>query len=230
MLPMVRWHDGLSAGLWKKLLPVEKVREPMKQKAPQPEQYDFFAFLSRMRYISRWGLMRNTVPENIQEHSLDVAVIAHALATIRNTYFNGTLDAARVALYGIFHDASEIFTGDMPTPVKHFNPNFKRSFHQLEDRARRKLLAMLPPELSREYEPLFFFEGEAEYVPLVKAADKIAALAKCIEEEKSGNLEFRRARAEHEENLSASPLPEVRYFMEKFLPGYRLSLDELNLG
>jgi 5'-deoxynucleotidase len=202
----------------------------MKQKASQPEQYDFFAFLSRMRYISRWGLMRNTVPENIQEHSLDVAVIAHALATIRNTYFNGSLDAGRVALYGIFHDASEIFTGDMPTPVKHFNPNFKRSFHQLEDRARRKLLAMLPPELSREYEPLFFFEGEAEYVSLVKAADKIAALAKCIEEEKSGNLEFRRARAEHEENLAASPLPEVRYFMEKFLPGYRLSLDELKLG
>lgn len=202
----------------------------MKQKASPPEQYDFFAFLSRMRYISRWGLMRNTVPENIQEHSLDVAVIAHALATIRNTYFNGRLDAARAALYGIFHDASEIFTGDMPTPVKHFNPNFKRSFHQLEDRARRKLLAMLPPELAEEYEPLFFFEGEAEYAPLLKAADKIAALAKCIEEEKSGNREFRRAGAEHFEHLSASPLPEVRYFMEKFLPGYRLSLDELKLG
>jgi len=198
-------------------------------KAPA-EQYDFFAFLSRMRYISRWGLMRNTVPENIQEHSLDVAVIAHALATIRNTYFDGQLDASRAALYGIFHDASEIFTGDMPTPVKHFNPNFKRSFHQLEDRARRKLLAMLPPEMAREYEPLFFFDDQEEYVLVVKAADKIAALAKCIEEEKSGNLEFRRARAEHEENLSTSPLPEVRYFMEKFLPGYRLSLDELKLG
>jgi len=202
----------------------------MKQETAQPEQYDFFAFLSRMRYISRWGLMRNTVPENIQEHSLDVAVIVHALAVIRNTYFNGTLDPGRAALYGIFHDASEIFTGDMPTPVKYFNPNFKQSFHELEDRARRKLLDMLPPELSLEYEPLFFFEGEAEYVTLVKAADKIAALAKCIEEEKSGNLEFRRARAEHEENLSASSLPEVRYFMEKFLPGYRLSLDELKLG
>ena len=203
----------------------------MKQKTTPPEQYDFFAFLSRMRYISRWGLMRNTVPENIQEHSLDVAVIAHALATIRNTYFNGTLDAARVALYGIFHDASEIFTGDMPTPVKHFNPNFKRSFHQLEDKARRKLLAMLPPELAQEYEALFFFDEEGgEYAALVKAADKIAALTKCIEEEKSGNLEFRRAGAEHYEHLSASPLPEVRYFMEKFLPGYRLSLDELNLG
>jgi 5'-deoxynucleotidase len=202
----------------------------MEQKTVAPEQYDFFAFLSRMRYISRWGLMRNTVPENIQEHSLDVAVIAHALAVIRNTYFNGTLDASRAALFGIFHDASEIFTGDMPTPVKHFNPDFKQSFHKLEDRARRKLLAMLPPELSGEYEPLFFFEGETEYVTLVKAADKIAALAKCIEEEKSGNLEFRRARAEHEENLNVSTLPEVRYFMEKFLPGYRLSLDELNLG
>ncbi|MDO9307772.1 MAG: 5'-deoxynucleotidase [Deltaproteobacteria bacterium] len=196
----------------------------------KPVQYDFFAFLSRMRYISRWGLMRNTVPENIQEHSLDVAVIAHALAMIRNTYFEGDLDPSRAALYGIFHDASEIFTGDMPTPVKHFNPNFKRSFHQLEDRARRKLLDMLPPELAGEYEPLFFFDEQQEYAVLVKAADKIAALAKCIEEGKSGNLEFRRAEAEHFEHLSASPLPEVRYFLEKFLPGYRLSLDELNLG
>lgn len=202
----------------------------MKDKAAKPEQYDFFAFLSRMRYISRWGLMRNTVPENIQEHSLDVAVIAHALAMIRNTWFDGDLDPGRIALYGIFHDASEIFTGDMPTPVKHFNPNFKRSFHQLEDRARKKLLAMLPPELAEQYEPLFFFDDEPEYVALVKAADKIAALAKCIEEEKSGNLEFRRAGAEHLENLRNSPLPEVRFFMEKFLPGYRLSLDELKLG
>jgi 5'-deoxynucleotidase len=202
----------------------------MNEELPQPEQYDFFAFLSRMRYISRWGLMRNTVPENIQEHSLDVAVIAHALAIIRNTYFDGQLDANRAALFGIFHDASEIFTGDMPTPVKHFNPDFKQSFHQLEDRARRKLLAMLPPEMAQEYEPLFFFDDQQEYVTLVKAADKIAALAKCIEEEKSGNLEFRRARAEHEENLHASSLPEVCYFMEKFLPGYRLSLDELKLG
>jgi 5'-deoxynucleotidase len=202
----------------------------MKEQPAKPEQYDFFAFLSRMRYISRWGLMRNTVPENIQEHSLDVAVIAHALAVIRNTWFDGNLDPGRVALYGIFHDASEIFTGDMPTPVKHFNPNFKRSFHQLEDKARRKLLAMLPPELAKEYERLFFFEDEEEYMALVKAADKIAALTKCIEEEKSGNNEFRRAGAEHLEHLSASPLPEVRYFLEKFLPGYRLSLDELKLG
>lgn len=200
------------------------------QTTTKTEQYDFFAFLSRMRYISRWGLMRNTVPENIQEHSLDVAVIAHALAMIRNTYFAGNLDPSRAALYGIFHDASEIFTGDMPTPVKHFNPNFKRSFHQLEDRARRKLLDMLPPELAAEYEPLFFFDEQQDYALLVKAADKIAALAKCIEEGKSGNLEFRRAEAEHYEQLSASPLPEVRYFLEKFLPGYRLSLDELKLG
>jgi len=192
--------------------------------------YDFFAFLARMRYISRWGLMRNAVPENIQEHSLDVAVIAHALAMIRKTYFGGDLDPSLAALYGIFHDASEIFTGDMPTPVKHFNPNFKRSFHQLEDRARRKLLAMLPPEMAREYEPLFFFEDDGEYYPLVKAADKIAALVKCIEEEKSGNLEFRRAGAEQLEILANSPLPEVQYFLEKFLPGYRLSLDELRLG
>jgi 5'-deoxynucleotidase len=202
----------------------------MKKCDTAPEQYDFFAFLSRMKYISRWGLMRNTVPENIQEHSLDVAVIAHALVMIRNTYFDGNLDPGRAALYGIFHDASEIFTGDMPTPVKHFNPNFKRSFHQLEDQARRKLLAMLPPELAQGYEPLFFFDNESEYAALVKAADKIAALAKCIEEEKSGNLEFRRAGQEHQESLAANALPEVCYFMDKFLPGYRLSLDELKLG
>lgn len=200
------------------------------KKTATPEQFDFFAFLSRMRYISRWGLMRSTVPENIQEHSLDVAVIAHALAMIRNTYYGGTLDPSRAAMYGIFHDASEIFTGDMPTPVKHFNPNFKRSFHQLEERARRKLLAMLPPELAAEYEPLFFFDDQEEYVRLVKAADRIAALTKCIEEGKSGNREFRRAEAEHFEQLSASTLPEVIYFLEKLLPGYRLSLDELNLG
>lgn len=198
--------------------------------ASKSEQFDFFAFLSRMRYISRWGLMRNTVPENIQEHSLDVSVIAHALAMIRNTYFDGSLDPSRAALYGIFHDASEIFTGDMPTPVKHFSPHFKRSFHELEDTARRKLLDMLPPELAKEYEPLFFFDDQEEYVRLVKAADRIAALTKCIEEGKSGNLEFRRAEAEHFEQLSASTLPEVIYFLEKFLPGYRLSLDELKLG
>ncbi|BCS54477.1 5'-deoxynucleotidase [Geobacter sp. SVR] len=202
----------------------------MRDKSTKPEQYDFFAFLSRMRYISRWGLMRNTVPENIQEHSLDVAIIAHALAMIRNTYFDGDLDPNRIALLGVFHDASEIFTGDMPTPVKHFNPRLKRSYHQLEEQARRKLLAMLPPELAEEYEPLFFFADEPEHVALVKAADKIAALLKCIEEEKTGNLEFRRAGAEHLDHLTASPLPEVRYFLEKFLPGYRLSLDELNLG
>jgi 5'-deoxynucleotidase len=195
------------------------------------ERYDFFAFLARMQYISRWGLMRNTQAENIKEHSLDVAMLAHALVVIRNTYFNGSLDPGRAALYGIFHDASEIFTGDMPTPVKHFNPNFKRSFHQLEDRARRKLLAMLPPELAQVYEPLFFFdELDADYQPIIKAADKIAALIKCLEDEKSGNLEFKRAAEEQLEGLRTSNLPEVDYFLEYFLPGYRLSLDELHLG
>ncbi len=202
----------------------------MKQ-TKQPPRYDFFAFLARMQYINRWGLMRNTQAENIKEHSLDVAMLAHALALIRNTYFGGALDPNQAALYGIFHDVSEIFTGDMPTPVKHFNPRFKQSFHQLEDRARKKLLAMLPPELSQVYEPLFFFEEQDEqYQPLIKAADKIAALIKCLEEEKSGNLEFKRAGAEHLENLRKSPLHEVGYFLEHFLPGYSLSLDELHLG
>lgn len=194
-------------------------------------RYDFFAFLARMQYINRWGLMRNTQPENIKEHSLDVAMLAHALAVIRNTYYGGSIDPNLAAVYAIFHDAGEIFTGDMPTPVKHFNPNFKRSFHQLEDRARRKLLAMLPEELAAVYEPLFFFEEQdQEYRHLVKAADKISALIKCVEEEKSGNLEFQRAGKEQLESLKKSQLPEVGYFLEHFLPGYRLSLDELHLG
>ena len=203
----------------------------MKKTEQSATRYDFFAFLARMQYINRWGLMRNTQPENIKEHSLDVAMVAHALALIRNTYYGGSLDPKLAAIYGIFHDASEIFTGDMPTPVKQFNPNFKRSFHQLEDRARRKLLAMLPPELSQVYEPLFFFEEhDPQYQPIVKAADKLAALIKCIEEEKSGNLEFRRAGEEHLEQLRKSSQPEVIYFLDHFLPGYRLSLDELHLG
>ena len=202
-----------------------------KKKTGLADRYDFFAFLARMQYINRWGLMRNTQAENIKEHSLDVAMLAHALVVIRNTYFDGTLDPGRAALYGIFHDASEIFTGDMPTPVKHFNPNFKRSFHQLEDRARHKLLAMLPAELAQVYEPLFFFEDQdADYQPIIKAADKIAALIKCLEEEKSGNLEFKRAGEEQLEGLRRSQLPEVDYFLSHFLPGYRLSLDELQLG
>ncbi len=193
------------------------------------EGYDFFAFMSRMKYINRWGLMRNTIPENIQEHSLEVALLSHALAVIRNREFGGDLDPGMAALYGIFHDASEIFTGDMPTPVKHFNPDFKRSFHGLEERAKNRLLEMLPPELAEEYRPLFFINNP-EYLQIVKAADKISALVKCIEEEKSGNNEFRKAGSDHLENLDRSPLPEVRYFMENFMPGYRLSLDELNLG
>ncbi len=203
----------------------------MKKVEQSAARYDFFAFLARMKYINRWGLMRNTQTENIQEHSLDVAMLAHALVVIRNSFYNGNLDPNLAAMYGIFHDASEIFTGDMPTPVKHFNHHFKKSFHQLEDRARRKLLAMLPPELSAVYEPLFFFEeDDADYQPVIKAADKIAALIKCIEEEKSGNLEFKRAGDEHLENLRKNPLPEVIYFLDNFLPGYRLSLDELHLG
>lgn len=194
-------------------------------------RYDFFAFLARMQYINRWGLMRNTQPENIKEHSLDVAMLAHALAVIRNTYYGGSIDPNLAAVYAIFHDAGEIFTGDMPTPVKHFNPNFKRSVHQLEDRARRKLLAMLPEELAAVYEPLFFFEEQdQEYRHLVKAADKISALIKCVEEEKSGNLEVQRAGKEQLESLKKSHLPAVGYFLAHFLPGFRLSLGELHLG
>ena len=196
----------------------------------EQKRYDFFAFLARMKYINRWGLMRNTQVENIQEHSLEVALIAHALVLIKNEYFGGSLSPERAALYGMFHDTSEVFTGDMPTPVKHFSQETKDTFHALEDRARERLLSMLPGELSPHYRSLLFFETmDQEYRPIIKAADKIAALIKCLEEEKSGNREFRLAGEEHLASLKKSPLPEVCFFVEKFLPGYGLSLDELNL-
>ena len=197
----------------------------------QNSRYDFFAFLARMKYINRWGLMRNTQMENIQEHSLEVALISHALVLIKNEYFGGDLNPERAALYGMFHDTSEVFTGDMPTPVKHFSQETKETFHALEDRARERLLSMLPKELAPHYRPLLFFETlDAAYQPIIKAADKIAALIKCLEEEKSGNREFRLAGEEHLASLQQNPLPEVRHFIETFLPGYGLSLDELKLS
>ncbi|WP_378952919.1 5'-deoxynucleotidase [Pelosinus sp. sgz500959] len=189
----------------------------------------FFAFLSRMKFIQRWGLMRNTTMENIQEHSLQVGMIAHNLAVIRNTHFGGELDVGKVALIGMYHEISEIFTGDLPTPVKYFNPQIKTVYKDIEGMAQKKMYNMLPNELKSYYQNLLIYQEEdAELWRLVKAADKISAYLKCVEELKVGNQEFSVALKMLRQELAESNLPEVNYFMEVFSPSFFLSLDELN--
>lgn len=186
----------------------------------------FFAYISRMRFIARWALMRNTAPENVQEHSHQVAVLAHALAVIRNEKFGGHVDAGAVAAAGLYHDASEILTGDLPTPIKYDNPAIQTAYKNVEAVATDKLLAMLPPELKPAYTPILH-ETDGEIRTLVKAADKLSAYIKCVEEVKAGNNEFRRAADQTLLALKAFALPEVDYFLGAFLPSFSLTLDEL---
>ena len=186
----------------------------------------FFAMLARMRNIRRWGLMRNSYEENIQEHSHMTAVIAHALALIRREVFHGEAEPERCAAVALYHDASEIITGDLPTPVKYLNPAITSSYKEIEARATEKLLAMLPAELRGAYAPALLCEDPG-VKELVKAADKLSAYIKCVEETKAGNAEFRSALEQTRAALEASPLPEVKYFMEHFLPAFGLTLDEL---
>ena len=190
--------------------------------------YHFFALLSRMKYINRWGLMRNTQPENIQEHSLQVALISHALALINNTYFNGSINPDRAAVLALFHDCNEILTGDLPTPVKYFNPEISKAYKAVEDVSRNKLLSMLPQELQASYNELMFqHESGEEYKRIVKAADRISAYIKCIEEIKAGNNEFKKAGESIYQSILQIGMPEVDYFMKNFIPSFHLSLDEL---
>ncbi len=186
----------------------------------------FFAYLSRLRFISRWALMRNTAPENVQEHSHQTAVLAHALAVIRNEKFGGQVDAGAVAVAALYHDASEILTGDMPTPIKYYNPAIRSAYQEVEAVANRKLLEMLPAELRTVYEPVLE-SPDPEIHTLVKAADKLSAYIKCVEEVKAGNGEFRDAAAQTRAALEAFHLPEVRYFLDTFMPSFSLTLDEL---
>jgi 5'-deoxynucleotidase len=193
------------------------------------DKYHFFAFLSRMKYINRWGLMRNTYTENIQEHSLQVAIIAHGLAVIRNTYFNGEINPERVAILAMFHDCNEIITGDMPTPIKYYNPQINKIYKDIEDISKEKIISMLPEEMSDEYYSLFFKNpDDLECWRLVKAADRIAAYVKCIEELKAGNNEFMKASESILQTIEEIGLEEVAYFMDKFLPSFILSLDEID--
>ena len=188
--------------------------------------YHFFPMIARMRYINRWGLMRNTDPENIQEHSHMVAVLAHALAVIHNEKFGGQVDPGTVAVAALYHDASEILTGDMPTPIKYDNPDIQSAYKQVEAVAERKLLELLPPELRGVYKPILT-PRDPEILRLVKAADKLSAYIKCVEELKAGNNEFRDAATQTRAALEGYGLPEVAYFMETFLHSFSLTLDQL---
>lgn len=188
----------------------------------------FFAMLSRMKYINRWALMRNSREENICEHSLEVAMISHALATLGNVRFGKELDADRAAVIGIFHDSPEIITGDMPTPIKYYNAETQEAFKKVEDEAADSLLALLPEDMREVYRPLFFKQQDEEYLwKLVKAADRISALIKCIEEGKAGNTEFKSAADGIMARIKEMGLPEAEAFLTDFLPSYKLTLDEL---
>lgn len=186
----------------------------------------FFAYISRMRFIQRWALMRNTAPENVQEHSHQAAVLAHALAVIRNEKFGGGVDPGLAAAAALYHDASEILTGDMPTPIKYMNPAIRTAYKDVEAVAEGKLLAMLPEELRGAYVPVLT-DVDPEVKRLVKAADKLSAYIKCVEELKAGNTEFREAAAQTRKALEGCGLPEVSYFLETFLDSFSLTLDEL---
>lgn len=188
----------------------------------------FFAMLSRMKYVNRWGLMRNTIPESLSDHTMDVVIIAHALAVIANVYFGADVDESRAALLAAFHDAPEIITGDMPTPVKYYDPEVRNAYGRVEEAAKQKMLQSLPEEMRLHYTGLMNGdeEGDQELMRYVKAADKISALIKCIEEEQMGNLDFVKARESTQEIIHNLHLPEAEFFMEHFLPGYYMTLDE----
>ena len=187
-----------------------------------------FAYLSRMKFIQRWSLMYNNYSENVQEHSQQVAMIAHALAVIRNRLFNGNVNVERTALLAVYHDASEVFTGDLPTPIKYFNPEIKTAYKSIESVANQKLLAMVPEALKQDFLGLFEeAESDLELHELVKAADKIAAYLKCLAELGAGNQEFAQAEKELKVTVEALGLDEVKYFLENFVPSFKLTLDEL---
>ncbi len=188
---------------------------------------EFYALMGRMRYITRWGLMRNTFSENIQEHSYQVAVLSHALALIRREILHlPGPDPDRCAVAAMYHDVSEIITGDMPTPIKYYNPNIRTAYKQVERIAGNHLLDMLPPQLRDSYAPLVL-EDDETVKPIVKAADKLSAYLKCVEEQKAGNREFDSAAQQTLEALEKLNLPEMDWFLEQCLPAYSLTLDQL---
>lgn len=189
----------------------------------------FFAHLSRMKLINRWPLMRNVRTENISEHSLQVAFVAHALACIKNRKFNGQINPERIALLAMYHDASEVITGDLPTPIKYHNPQIANEYKKIEKFAQQKLIAMLPKELQQDFQPILDDQYHTEEErAIVKQADALCAYLKCLEELSAGNTEFNLAKTALEKTLSERYSEEMQYFIEVFVPGFSLSLDEIS--
>lgn len=189
----------------------------------------FFAMLARMKYVNRWALMRNIQEESICQHSMETAAFAHALALIKNKYFGAELNADRAAVLALYHDMPEIITGDLPTPVKYFNEDMREVYSKVEENACHKLLSMLPEDLQEDYSSFFFPDEEDAYLwKIVKAADKISALTKCLEEKKAGNREFDSALVSTEKAIHEMGMEEADYFLDTFLPSFSLTLDEQN--
>jgi len=190
--------------------------------------FHFFAYMNRMKYIRRWGLMRNTQVENDMEHSLQTAMIAHAIALIGNKRFGRSYDAEHIMALAVYHDASEVITGDLPTPVKYKSPEIQDAYRDLETHARKRLLHMLPEDMQSSFADCITPDETTYEWKLVKAADRISAYLKCIEEEKMGNRDFAQAKATIQDSISQNPLPEVQDFMRDFVPSFSLSPDELS--
>jgi 5'-deoxynucleotidase len=187
-----------------------------------------FAYFSRMKFIRRWGLMHNTYSENVQEHSLRTAQVAHTLALARNRLFGGDVDPSRIAVLALYHDAGEVLTGDMPSPIKYFNPEIKTAYKAIEGSAAQTLLEMVPPELGDDFAEVLLPAGWSEdEAAIVKAADKLCAYMKCLEESAAGNREFAQAEDALRRTVESLDLPEVSYFLETFVPSLRLTVDEL---
>lgn len=189
--------------------------------------YEFYAYLDRMKFIRRWQLMRSTREENIMEHSQSVAVLAHALVTVHNEVFGGHADVLKTVLYAMYHEISEVMTGDLPTPIKYYNRSISGAYKELEKSACEKMAGMLPEPLKEGISPYLLADESCTEYRLVKAADKLSAYIKCLEELRSGNSEFSRAKHTIEEELHARNMPEVEYFFEHFIPAFSLTLDEL---
>ncbi len=192
--------------------------------------YNFYAFMDRMKYIKRWSLMRSVREENIMEHSQQVAFIAHALAVIENKIFGGNVDAGKCALYAIYHECSEVLTGDLPTPIKYFNRSITGAYKDIEGVACDRLLSTLPEELEEELAPLVKPNTDSAEWKIVKAADRLSAYIKCLEERRCGNTEFEKAEKSIKDDIAARKMRSVDYFMENFIPPFNVSLDELEKG
>ena len=190
--------------------------------------YDFFAFADRMKYIKRWQLMRSVREENIMEHSQQVAMFAHALAVIKNRIYGGNVNAEKAVLYAVYHECAEVMTGDLPTPIKYFDNSIRGAYKNLEEKASLKLLSMLPKELEGDFAASIIPDAQSEEYAIMKAADRLAAYVKCLEELRCGNNEFANAKKSIEDDLHSRNMPEVEYFFKNFIESFSLTLDELD--